>query len=58
MTQTIPHILPATAATGLLTVLSTPAHATFTSIPEPGTLLLLAGGVGAALLIGRARGRK
>ncbi len=58
MLNTDRRVLPVTSAAGLLAALSMPAYATFTSIPEPSTMLLLAGGVGAALLIGRARGRK
>ncbi|WP_428635256.1 PEP-CTERM sorting domain-containing protein [Sedimenticola sp.] len=39
-------------------MLSAPAFATFQAVPEPSTLLLLAGGVGAALIIGKFKGRK
>jgi len=38
--------------------LSAPAFATFSAIPEPSTLLLMVGGVGAALLAGKFKGRK
>lgn len=42
----------------ILTTLPAPAFATFQAVPEPSTLLLLAGGVGAALIIGKLKGRK
>ena len=51
-------LLSATSRIGMLAALSMPAFATAQAIPEPGVMLLLAGGVGAALLIGRTRGRK
>ncbi|WP_428622169.1 PEP-CTERM sorting domain-containing protein [Sedimenticola sp.] len=42
----------------VMAMLSAPAFATFQAVPEPSTLLLLAGGVGAALIIGKFKGRK
>lgn len=42
----------------ILAMLSAPAFATFQAVPEPSTLLLLAGGVGAAIIVGKLKGRK
>lgn len=58
MKQSILVAVGRVAPVAVLGALAGPAFATALPVPEPSTMILLAGGVGAALIIGRYKGRK